>query len=307
MRHQKLRLPQKTIWKECLKWKMKSCSQLVLGCLYYTFCQRAKLPKSYYEAKKSMKKVGLGYESIDACINDCRLFWGKDNKDEEICPTCKASRRQNKDTTGKKVPNHVFCYFPLIPILKRINFPARSSLSDWSGQSYLACPTCNKETPSTRVNGKTIYVGHRRFLPIKHRWRNDKTFKANLDDLEYTRLSGAGPSIEVRGIVLFKFFDTWQWLLKGMVGTTVPQMITAHESLPPSARLIAKGRKKGSDAALIKKFKVGEKKRLPIKFNLYDLRTAKPIGLVTGGGGGLSGGDGEWHSSGDGGGGGLWW
>nr|GFA32168.1 hypothetical protein [Tanacetum cinerariifolium] len=189
-----------------------------------------------------------------------------DNKDEEICPTCKASRWQNKDTTGKKVSNNVFCYFPLIPRLKHMygslhaakhmtwnatrkctedgkmghpvdplvkelktfwkkarvktldvaintefltramllwtisNFPARSSLSDWSGQSNLACPTCNKETPSTRVNRKTTYVGHRRFLPIKHRWRNDKTFK-------------------------------------GHGGDNGPQMMTAYESLPPSTRL----------------------------------------------------------------------
>nr|GEW68979.1 hypothetical protein [Tanacetum cinerariifolium] len=254
----------------------------------------AKLPKSYYETKKSMKKVGLGYESIDACINDCCLFWGKDKKDEEIFPTCKASRWKNKDTTGKKVPNKVFRYFPLIPRLKRMygslhiakhmtwhatgkctedgkmghpvdgkawkefdknnleftkehrnvrlgldadgfnpfgnlsqsysmwpvilttyntppwicmkessfmftclipgpkspgkdmdvylrpltisDFPAHSSLSSWSGQGYLACPTCNEETPSTRVNGKTTYVGHKRFLPTKHHWRNDKTF-----------------------------------------------------------------------------------------------------------------------------------
>ncbi|GKE50490.1 hypothetical protein Tco_1481748 [Tanacetum coccineum] len=56
------------------------------------------------------------------------------------------------------------------------DFPARSSLSSWSSQGYLACPTCNEETPSTRVNGKTTYVGHRRFLPTKHHWRNDKTF-----------------------------------------------------------------------------------------------------------------------------------
>ncbi|GJU43355.1 signal peptide peptidase-like protein 2 [Tanacetum coccineum] len=230
--------------------------------LLKSFPTGAKLPKSYYEAKKSMKKVRLGYESIDACINDCCLFWGKDNKDEEICPICKASRWKNKDTTGKKAPNKVLRYFPLIPRLKGMygslhtakhmtwhatrkctedgkmdhpvdgkawkefdknnsefakehrnplvkelktlwkkpgvktldvatntefsmravllwtisDFPARSSLSGWSGQDYLAYPTCNEETPSTRVNGKTAYVGHRRFLPIQHRWRNDKTF-----------------------------------------------------------------------------------------------------------------------------------
>nr|GEV75506.1 hypothetical protein [Tanacetum cinerariifolium] len=56
------------------------------------------------------------------------------------------------------------------------DFLARISLSSWSDQGYLACPTCNEETPYTRVNGKTAYVGHKRFLPLNHHWRNNKTF-----------------------------------------------------------------------------------------------------------------------------------
>ncbi|GKC68973.1 zinc finger, PHD-type containing protein, partial [Tanacetum coccineum] len=44
-------------------------------------------------------------------------------------------------------------------VLWTINdFPARSSLSGWSGQGYKACPTCNKDTPSVRsleFNGET--------------------------------------------------------------------------------------------------------------------------------------------------------
>nr|GEZ42556.1 hypothetical protein [Tanacetum cinerariifolium] len=43
-------------------------------------------------------------------------------------------------------------------VLWTINdFPARSSLSGWSGQGYKACPTCNKDTPSVHVLGKTAY------------------------------------------------------------------------------------------------------------------------------------------------------
>ncbi|GJY83590.1 CACTA transposable element [Tanacetum coccineum] len=61
------------------------------------------------------------------------------------------------------------------------DYPARSYLSGWSGQGYLACPTCNKDTPSTRVLGKIAYDGHRRFLPKKHRWRKDKSFNG-MDD-----------------------------------------------------------------------------------------------------------------------------
>nr|GEY98897.1 hypothetical protein [Tanacetum cinerariifolium] len=47
---------------------------------------------------------------------------------------------------------------------------------------------------------------------------------------------------------------------------------------PPAIHKNAKGKKNGSDVAFIKIFKVGEKKKLPIKFDLNDLRTAKPIG-----------------------------
>ncbi|KAL5580230.1 hypothetical protein UlMin_012672 [Ulmus minor] len=56
------------------------------------------------------------------------------------------------------------------------DFPARSSLSGWSGQGYKACPTCNEDTPSMRVIGKTAYFGHRRFLPSTHRWRSNLDF-----------------------------------------------------------------------------------------------------------------------------------
>ena len=37
------------------------------------------LPKNYYETKKLIKSIGLGYISIHACENDCILYW-KDNE-----------------------------------------------------------------------------------------------------------------------------------------------------------------------------------------------------------------------------------
>ncbi|GJT40197.1 zinc finger, PHD-type containing protein, partial [Tanacetum coccineum] len=62
-------------------------------------------------------------------------------------------------------------------VLWTINdFPARSSLSGWSGQGYKACPTCNEDTPSVRVLSKTAYVGHRRFLKKPHKWRRSLEF-----------------------------------------------------------------------------------------------------------------------------------
>nr|GEZ69287.1 hypothetical protein [Tanacetum cinerariifolium] len=66
-------------------------------------------------------------------------------------------------------------------VLWTINdFPDRSSLSGWSGQGYRACPTCNEDTPSMRVLGKTAYVGHRRFLKKPHKWRRSHDFNGEI-------------------------------------------------------------------------------------------------------------------------------
>ncbi|GJY78227.1 reverse transcriptase domain-containing protein [Tanacetum coccineum] len=68
-------------------------------------------------------------------------------------------------------------------VLWTINdFPARSSLSGWSGHGYKGCPTCNKDTPCVRVLGKTTYVGHRRFLKKPHKWRTSLEFNGEKKD-----------------------------------------------------------------------------------------------------------------------------
>ncbi|GJY16983.1 hypothetical protein Tco_0387405 [Tanacetum coccineum] len=79
-----------------------------------------KLPPSYYAIKKTFKTIGLGYESIHACVNDCFLFRGDNNKDVHFCPVCKTSRWKDSNTPGKKVPKKVLRYFSIIPRLQRL-------------------------------------------------------------------------------------------------------------------------------------------------------------------------------------------
>ncbi|GJS03510.1 hypothetical protein Tco_0320018 [Tanacetum coccineum] len=68
-------------------------------------------------------------------------------------------------------------------VLWTINdFPARSSLSGWSGQGYRACHTCNEDTPFVRVLGKTAYVGHKRFLKKSHKWRRSLEFNGETEN-----------------------------------------------------------------------------------------------------------------------------
>jgi hypothetical protein len=75
------------------------------------------LPKSYDEAKSILKELGLGYESIHVCYNNCVLFRKKYAKDDN-CPVCGLSRW--KDAERKKIPQKVLRHFPLAPRLKRM-------------------------------------------------------------------------------------------------------------------------------------------------------------------------------------------
>lgn len=56
-------------------------------------------------------------------------------------------------------------------VLWTINdFPALANLSGWSTKGYMACPTCNVDTRSTRLRSKISYGGHRAFLGPNHRY-----------------------------------------------------------------------------------------------------------------------------------------
>ncbi|XP_071718724.1 uncharacterized protein [Rutidosis leptorrhynchoides] len=95
----------------------------------------ASISKSLYELRKVIRDLGLGYKKIDACPNDCMLYW-KENKDKIKCDICQTSRykqinnySEGESTTqadndgdyeGKKVGAKVLRYFPLIPRLQRL-------------------------------------------------------------------------------------------------------------------------------------------------------------------------------------------
>jgi len=58
---------------KCL-WKISDkAMSMILELLAYAF-EHAKILHSFYEAKKTIKKLGLHYTKIDACPNDCMLY-----------------------------------------------------------------------------------------------------------------------------------------------------------------------------------------------------------------------------------------
>ncbi|KAL0558956.1 hypothetical protein IC582_003545 [Cucumis melo] len=77
------------------------------------------IPSSFYEAKRKLRDLGLGYETIHACKYDCVLYW-KEFADLQHCPTCGEARYKVNDNRGKKIPHKVLRHFPLVPRLQRL-------------------------------------------------------------------------------------------------------------------------------------------------------------------------------------------
>ncbi|CAA7058755.1 unnamed protein product [Microthlaspi erraticum] len=104
--------------------------------------QHAKLPASLHDLKKTIHKLGLDYERIHACPNDCMLFWGEDSE-REVCKICNISRwkgksteaeGENEEVSGKKRKKKrqaakVLRYFPLKPRLQRLYMSSKSAES----------------------------------------------------------------------------------------------------------------------------------------------------------------------------------
>ncbi|XP_028063808.1 uncharacterized protein LOC114267026 [Camellia sinensis] len=108
-------------------WSNKSVD-MMLEFLSKLLLKENLVPKSTYEAKKILRDLGLSYELIHACINDCVLVW-KENATLDKCPTCKTSRYKINHGRGKKIPHKVLRYFPLTPRLKRL-YMSRKTAKD---------------------------------------------------------------------------------------------------------------------------------------------------------------------------------
>ncbi|XP_020254210.1 uncharacterized protein LOC109831288 [Asparagus officinalis] len=77
------------------------------------------LPRSISQAKKIIDDLGLTYEKIDACPNDCMLFW-KETANLTMCSTCGASRYKVKKAL-MHLENDIDVYLkPLMDELKEL-------------------------------------------------------------------------------------------------------------------------------------------------------------------------------------------
>nr|GFA32902.1 hypothetical protein [Tanacetum cinerariifolium] len=112
--------------------------------------------------KKTFKMIGLGYESIQACVNDCFLFRGDTNKYVHFCPVCNTSRWKDSNTPGKKVPKKVLRYFSIISRLQRL---------------YKSSHTAKEMT--WHATGKCTELGKMQYSVDGRAWKNFDTKYSN--------------------------------------------------------------------------------------------------------------------------------
>nr|GEV82066.1 hypothetical protein [Tanacetum cinerariifolium] len=88
------------------------------------------IPANFTQAKSIVRDLGLDYEKIPTCPNNCMLYWDT-YKDVDTCHICNASKwKETKDNQGNtngepsenssKVPAKVVWHFPLKPMLQRL-------------------------------------------------------------------------------------------------------------------------------------------------------------------------------------------
>ncbi|XP_072087339.1 uncharacterized protein [Arachis hypogaea] len=132
---------------KCMCGMSDKAMTMILDLLRDAF-EQAKLPNTVYEARKTIRKLGIEYAKIDACPNDCMLYRG-DDANLTRCKKCGCSRWKQKTKkgsilrlnvpvkrNGKPIAAKTLRYFPLIPRLQWL-FMCSNTLSDmlWHSQA----------------------------------------------------------------------------------------------------------------------------------------------------------------------------
>nr|ABA96885.1 transposon protein, putative, CACTA, En/Spm sub-class, expressed [Oryza sativa Japonica Group] len=190
-------------------WSDKSFTEL-LELLKDLLPEGNNLPQTTYEAKQVLCPLGL-----------------EEYADLDVCPVCGASRYKRAKSKGEgrlRQPGNDIDVFlePIIDDFERLwnedtrtwdayaqeyfnlhamlfctinDYPTLSDLSGQTVKGKWACSECMEETRSKwlKHSHKTVYMGHMRFLPRYHPYRNmKKNFNGHRDT--------AGPPAELTGI-----------------------------------------------------------------------------------------------------------
>ncbi|XP_062081341.1 uncharacterized protein LOC133786147 [Humulus lupulus] len=195
------------------KWTDKSFDGL-LECLREILPEGNQCPGNYYQTRKLLCEVGLGYEQIDVCQYDCALFYGE-NANAVSCPVRKNEAgilRHPADGDAWKHFNNVYLDFAADSRSVRMGLasdgfnPLSNMTSTYSPKSpgkdydvflkpliedlkelwdgvnaYDLVNMVNAYTRSRRITDKQCFMGHRCYLKRNHSWRKSKEYDGSTE------------------------------------------------------------------------------------------------------------------------------
>jgi hypothetical protein len=109
-----------------------ACYDDIAALIYELIPADSKLHKDFYHSKKLLKGLGMPYEKIHVCYNNCMLYY-KDNKYKEKCDFCDTPRYVDG---SNKVPRKVLRYMPITARLQRLYaHEATAKMMRWHKES----------------------------------------------------------------------------------------------------------------------------------------------------------------------------
>jgi Transposase-associated domain len=111
----------------------RDCFNRMLSILKSALPEENILPPSFHASKKLLSGFGLKYQKIDACPNDCMLYY-KDNLLKDKYDICGESRYKTdmRKKKGKPIARKILRYLLITPRLQRLYMsPATSEQMRW--------------------------------------------------------------------------------------------------------------------------------------------------------------------------------
>ena len=111
-----------------LNWNVPDqCLEFISKMLLDVAPTNSNLPKSYYDAKRLVSKLGLEPKKIDCCVNGYMLFYNNESDKNDggllECKFCHKPRYRDYNTGAsnkKPIPVKAMFYLPIIPRLQRM-------------------------------------------------------------------------------------------------------------------------------------------------------------------------------------------
>ena len=99
------------------------CIDKLLGLFDDVLPENHKMPKNLYECKRLLSGLKMPYVKIDACVNNCMIYY-KQDENKEKCDFCEEIRYvaveepTHRGRKRKPIARKVLCYLPFIPRLQ---------------------------------------------------------------------------------------------------------------------------------------------------------------------------------------------